>query len=82
MVARKQGFPEGRLLLEEKLSAQLTDEVFFIRILPHFFCNQKKPSKACEVRPVDDEASRVWRRGQNIQGDMPKNILGTARECA
>jgi len=25
-------------------------------------------SKACEARPVDDEASRVWRRGQNIQG--------------
>jgi hypothetical protein len=28
---------------------------------------------------VDDEASNLWRRGQNIQGAMPKNILGTAR---
>ena len=24
--------------------------------------------KACEARPVDDEANGVWRRGQNIQG--------------
>ena len=23
--------------------------------------------------------SNLWRRGQNIQGAMPKNILGTAR---
>jgi hypothetical protein len=36
-------------------------------------------SKACEARPVDDEASKIWRRGQNIQGVMPQNILGTAR---
>ena len=28
---------------------------------------------------MDDEASNLWRRGQNIQGAMPKNILGTAR---
>jgi hypothetical protein len=28
---------------------------------------------------VDDEASNLWRRGQNIRGVMPKNILGTAR---
>ena len=26
-------------------------------------------SKACEARPVDDEASKIWRRGQNIQGE-------------
>ena len=25
-------------------------------------------SKACEARPVDETASKVWRRGQNIQG--------------
>ena len=36
-------------------------------------------SKACEARPVDDTASRVWRRGQNIRGVMPQNIWGTAR---
>ncbi|MBR3935649.1 MAG: hypothetical protein IKJ57_03780, partial [Oscillospiraceae bacterium] len=44
-------------------------------IPPHFFCNQKKPSKACEVRPVDDETSRVWRRGQNIQGECRRIFL-------
>ena len=25
-------------------------------------------SKACEARPVDETASKVWSRGQNIQG--------------
>ena len=30
---------------------------------------EKKPGKACEARPVDDKASKVWRRGQNIQGE-------------
>ena len=38
-------------------------------------------SKACEARPVGETASKVWRRGQNIQGVMPQNILGTARVC-
>ena len=39
----------------------------------------KLMSKACEARPVGETASRVWRRGQNIRGVMPQNILGTAR---
>ena len=38
-------------------------------------------SKAYEARPVGETASKVWRRGQNIQGVMPQNILGTARVC-
>ena len=50
-------------------------------IQPHFFCNQKKPSKACEARPVDDEASRVWRRGQNIQG-VCRRIFWVPQEYA
>ncbi|MBQ5897477.1 MAG: hypothetical protein IIW81_03320 [Oscillospiraceae bacterium] len=28
---------------------------------------------------MGETASKVWRRGQNIQGFMPQNILGTAR---
>ena len=50
-------------------------------IQPLFFCNQKKPGKACEARPVGETASKVWRRGQNIQGAMPQNILVSARVC-
>jgi len=41
-------------------------------------------SKACEARPVGETASRVWRRGQNIQGVCrrifwaPQEYRGTA----
>jgi len=40
--------------------------------------------KACEARPVGETASRVWRRGQNIQGICrrifwaPQEYRGTA----
>ena len=40
--------------------------------------------KACEARPVGETASRVWRRGQNIQGVcrrifwVPQEYRGTA----
>jgi len=38
-------------------------------------------SKACEARPVDDEASKVWRRGQNIQGKC-RRIFWSPQEFA
>ena len=38
-------------------------------------------SKACEARPVDDEASKVWRCGQNIQGEC-RRIFWAPQEFA
>ncbi|MBQ7873618.1 MAG: hypothetical protein IJ306_00440, partial [Oscillospiraceae bacterium] len=40
---------------------------------------ERRMGKNIEARPVGDEARCFWRRGQNIQGVMPQNILGTAR---
>ncbi|MBQ8789042.1 MAG: hypothetical protein IJZ58_05965 [Oscillospiraceae bacterium] len=54
---------------------------FFNDVLQNYkiSCKCSTWNKACEARPVDKTASKAWRCGQNIQGEMPQNILGIAR---